>query len=125
MSKPLAPFLRVSLISIPDSSPQAYGGVEYSSRGFFGWKDSEDPLSLSGLQDVLVGLRFLSVAIGLLRSMQLRGSGGLEKIPLGSDPSLGSNRSAVRMRSRTWPLCESNLRAPCVAGVRLRGQLVL
>jgi hypothetical protein len=86
MSKPLAPFLRVSLISIPDSSPQAYGGVEYSSRGFFGWKDSEDPLSLSGLQDVLVGLRFLSVAIGLLRSMQLWGSGGWKRFLLVPTP---------------------------------------
>jgi hypothetical protein len=44
---------------------------------------------------------------------------GLEKIPLGSDPSLGSDRSAVRMRPRTRPLCESNLQAP----VRSRGPI--
>ena len=31
----------VSLISIPDSSPRAYGGVEYSFGGFSGREDSE------------------------------------------------------------------------------------
>ena len=33
--------LWVSLISIPDSSPRACGGVEYSFGGFSGWEDSE------------------------------------------------------------------------------------
>ena len=30
-----------TLVLVPDSSPRAYGGVEYSFRGFSEWEDSE------------------------------------------------------------------------------------
>jgi len=60
----LGSLLRVSLILIPDSSPQAYG-VGYSFIGFFGWRDFEgfDLLLPAGR---LGGLRSLSVATELL-----------------------------------------------------------
>ena len=41
------------------------------------------------------------------------GFGGSEKIPLDSNPSLGSNRSAIVLRPRIRSPCESNFpRAP-------------
>ena len=30
-----------TLVLVPDSSPQNYGGVEYSFGGFFEWEDSK------------------------------------------------------------------------------------
>ena len=30
-----------TLVLVPDSSPRAYGGVEYSFEGFSEWEDSE------------------------------------------------------------------------------------
>ena len=40
-SRALTSLLWISLISIPDSSPRAYEGVEYSFGDFFGREDSE------------------------------------------------------------------------------------
>ena len=66
----LTDLLWVSLISIPDSSPRAYGGVEYSFGGFFEREDSEG----LGLLFVAHGVsrRFPFVVIRPLRGIAMR-----------------------------------------------------
>ena len=118
----LTSLLWVSLISIPDSSPRACGGVEYSFEGFFRRKDSEG-LDLPSRPAGCLG----GVAVPFYRdraheSMQVRDLGcrkGFLLIPIlpqdSIDPPLSCDRIFGLLAS------PSSLEPPRVAGVQSRG----
>ena len=82
-----------TLLLVHDSSPRAYGGVEYSFEGFFEREDSEGLGLFCSPRRVLVGRRFPFITIGLLGACN-RSVREIGKVVLVSDP-LGSDRSTV------------------------------
>ena len=98
---------------IPDSSPRTCGGVGYSFEDFFRRMDFEG-FDLPSWPMGYLGRVVIPLCCDRTPWEHLAmGFGGLEKISLDSDPSLGSDRSAIIMRPCIRFPCESNFpRAP-------------